>query len=123
MDTLAASSGQVVILRDSPRPGFSAPDCLARREWNPALSPATCTFDPQASLSPQVMQALAAAALPFPNVHLIDMTASICDQTPCAVGAGTTIKYRDGGHLSDSFVRSLTPQLRDTLLAAGAFHQ
>lgn len=121
VDYLAPSTANIVLLRDTPAPGFSAPECLARREWNPAMSPATCAFDHTRWRSPQVLQALESAASRHPNVHLVDMTPFVCDQNPCEVNTADTIKYRDRRHLSDSFVRMLSPQLRNTLLAAGAF--
>ena len=119
MAAIAAETTGIFVLRDTPVPGFYAPGCLARREWNPSLGAASCTFDYRNPRSEQVLQALEAAIRPYPNAHIVDMTPFICDQNPCDVGAAGIIKYRDGNHLSDSFVRSLTPHLRTHLLAAG----
>jgi peptidoglycan/LPS O-acetylase OafA/YrhL len=117
---LADSTAGIFILRDTPAPGFNAPGCLARREWNPSLAPANCTFDYHNAHADQVMKALEQAARPYPNAHIIDLTRVVCDQNPCDVSTAGTIKYRDGHHLTDSYVRSLAPHLRSRLREAGA---
>lgn len=118
---LADASGHLVVLRDTPKPGFSPPECLARREWNPRLSLRDCSFDPASSLSPAVLRAYQAAVATRPNMALIDMTPLICRETPCQVRVRDLVKYRDDNHLTDTFVRVLTPSLAASLARIGAF--
>lgn len=119
---LADASERLVVLRDTPNPGFSTPACLARREWNPRFSWRACEFDPTRSLSPAVLAAYQALARRRSDVAVVDMTAAICPETPCPVqDASGIIKYRDINHLSDSYVKSLTGALALTLARAGAF--
>lgn len=117
---IADASGQLVIVRDTPNPGFSSPECLARQEWNPTLSWRPCSFDASRSLSPAVLKAYQSVAATRPNIHIVDMSSLICAETPCQVRLGDLIKYRDANHLSDTFVRTLTIPLADALFQAGA---
>lgn len=121
LPALADSSGKLVILRDTPTPGFTAANCLARQEWNPLFTLRTCTFDPGTRLSTSIQDAYRAVASTRPDILLLDMTPQICAETPCRVQAGKVIKYRDSNHLSDTFVRSLAPDLAAGLAQAGAF--
>lgn len=116
---IAEASGHLVILRDTPNPGFSTPECLARQEWSPPLVRRACSFDPRDALSPAVLAAYRDVATQRPDVTLLDMTPRICPESPCRVTAGPLIKFRDGNHLTDSFVRSLTPALDASLVARG----
>lgn len=117
---LAEASSHLVVLRDTPNPGFSAPSCLARKEWNPTLSWRECSFDPNRSLSPVVLAAYRSLARDRPDISLIDMTPTICPESPCPVLEAGVIKYRDFNHLSDSFVKALALPLAGALLEVGA---
>lgn len=118
---MAEASGRLVVLRDTPYPGFSAPSCLARREWNPRFSWRDCSFDAPASLNPDVLAAYRVLAARHANVTVVDMTPAICPSTPCQLRAGEIVKYRDENHLSDRFVRALAAPLATALAATGAF--
>lgn len=121
LNPIAAGARRVVILRDSPNPGFSTPSCLARREWNPVLSLRDCSFEASRAQSPAVLSAYQAVAAARPNVSIVDMTPQICAEAPCQVTTANIIKFRDANHLSDTFVRSLTSPLANALLQANAF--
>jgi peptidoglycan/LPS O-acetylase OafA/YrhL len=116
---LAASTPRLIVLRDTPRPGFDALNCLARREWNARLSWDSCAFATDQVFKDDVRAAYEQAAQQLPNVTLVDMTSVICQQDPCAVATGTTFKFRDDSHLTDTFVREITPQLRVILASTG----
>lgn len=118
LPVLAEASGHLVILRDTPSPSFSTPECLARREWNPRLALRTCSFDSSASLSPRILAAYQ-SALTRPNMALIDMSPAICERQPCQVKSGDIIKYRDASHLTDTFARTLAGPMASLLTRAG----
>ncbi|HET8730402.1 MAG TPA: acyltransferase family protein [Moraxellaceae bacterium] len=120
LPALADASGHMVVIRDTPSPDFSTPECLARHEWNPVLSPRSCTFDPAASLSPAVLAAYQ-AALTRPNMRFLDMTPAICRETPCQVRTGEVIKYRDANHLTDTFAKMLAAPMETSLSHGGVF--
>lgn len=117
---LADVSGHLVVLRDTPNPGFSPPECLARREWNPRLSLRDCSFNPATTLSPAVLRAYQATVASRPNMAIVDMTDQLCRESPCQVRVGDLVKYRDDNHLTDTFVRVLAPSLATALAQAGA---
>lgn len=117
---LADASGHLVVLRDTPEPGFSPPECLARREWNPHLTLRNCSFDPSQSLSPAVLGAYKATVASRPNMAIIDMTPLLCRESPCQIQVGDLVKYRDDNHLTDTFVRVLTPALAAAMEETGA---
>lgn len=121
LPVLADASGQLVVLRDTPLPGFTPAHCLARQEWNPRFTLRDCTFDPARGLSPSILDAYQAVANSRADIHILDMTPEICSESPCQVRTGTLVKYRDSNHLSDTFVRSLAPAMAAGLSRAGAF--
>lgn len=118
---LAAASKRLVILRDTPLPRFDVPNCLARRQWQPAIFRGDCSFQAENSLSPMLLQMHRRIAEENGTVGFLDMTQHICPGGACTVDDGTIIKYRDGNHLSDKFVRTLVPVLREELARQGAF--
>lgn len=117
---LVDASRHLVILRDTPAPGFNPPVCLARHEWSTAFTLPACTFTAETSLSPVALSALQAITVSRADIHLLDMMPAICQETPCSVTRGRTMKYRDTHHLTDSFVRQLVPAFRQALEASGA---
>lgn len=120
LPALADASGHLVVLRDTPNPGFSAPECLARQEWSPALPMRPCSFDAAASLSPAVLDAYRVVVSRRPNMALVDMTAHICREAPCQARIGDLVKFRDGNHLSNTFAGLLAEPLARELARAGA---
>ncbi|WP_157210003.1 SGNH hydrolase domain-containing protein [Nocardioides aequoreus] len=46
-------------------------------------------------------------------MHLIDLTAQICDAAWCYPVVGDVIVYRDGSHLSAEYATMLAPYLGD----------
>lgn len=118
---VAASTPLLVLLRDTPNPGFSTPECLARRDWNPHFSLRPCSFDPATAMSRTPEPGYAALAARQANVRVLDLTPLICPGGPCQVREGGVIKYRDANHLTDSFVKVLAPGLAAALEQAGAF--
>lgn len=108
---LARASRKVAILRDTPLPGIDAPACLARKAWQPDLYASSCTYRLDKALSSGLKEMHQAIAAEIENVEFIDMTPFICDRPVCGVVDGDVIKFRDGNHLSDKFVRRLAPDL------------
>jgi peptidoglycan/LPS O-acetylase OafA/YrhL len=116
---LAEAGARLVILRDTPAPGFSPPLCLSRREWSRVPLPA-CTFDPAHTPSPGALTALREVAAARADIDFVDLTPAICPGSPCTLAQDGTLKFRDEHHLSDRFVRVLAPTLRAALLARDA---
>lgn len=119
LDVLSEISRSVVLLRDTPYPGFDVPRCLARHHWGAAITPVPAceiTIANKASLELYNLQLQTAAH--YPNVFVVDMEPYICPEMPCQLERDELILYRDSHHLSVPFVKSLTEtlavQLSDT---------
>ncbi len=109
---LAPAAGRIHILRGTPLLPFDGPDCVAPRGalWDHIASTSCMApaHDPQ---SDAVFQALQAAASGFDNVRVVDMTNAVCPGGMCAAQRDGSLTYRDGRHLTASFVATLVPVL------------
>lgn len=109
---LTATGSQVVLLRDTPRPNFHVPTCLARAQWPPFLSRGgACAFDLAEAMYEEVYALEQAAAARVEGVTVVDLTAEICESPLCYPDAGTMVKFRDSNHLTATMVRHLAPAL------------
>src|SRR6185295_10647670 len=98
---------RTVILHDVPQPGFDVPMCLARAAWHPWLR-LRCGFSPKelqtATLAAEVERR---ATSDLHQVQLVDLSE--------AIGRATlthdVVVYRDDGHLTAHFSKSLAPLL------------
>ncbi|NNE38317.1 MAG: hypothetical protein HKN08_08430 [Gammaproteobacteria bacterium] len=66
--------------------------------------------------SKSVSNLLNQAANRFPNIYLLDLNDLACPEDICsAITADNVIVFRDSQHLTDSFVRSQVPFIRQRL--------
>ncbi|MEU3141084.1 acyltransferase family protein [Nocardiopsis alba] len=100
---------EVVAVRDTPRPGFDVPECLATDE------PSECTAAPEDSMART--SPLEDAALPD-NVSTLDLTDLVCDPDLCRPVVGNVLVFWDGGHITTTYMRTLAPELERRLLTA-----
>ncbi|MGI5183051.1 acyltransferase family protein [Dactylosporangium sp. CA-152071] len=100
-----------VIMQDTPDPrGTSVPDCVAAHPaavQQCALKVTTAIY-----ASRRTANADAAKAAGFP---VIDPTTWFCTDTVCPVIVGNALVYRDGSHVTASYVKLLTPLLQAEL--------
>lgn len=116
LEPLSRASGQVAILRDTPRPGFNVPACLARKQWNPYLAPdSSCTMDTNLGRAKHVFQIRENAASHFDNTYTIDLTPYICSSAPCRLIRNGVVMYRDLHHLTVAFAEQLAGRLADQI--------
>lgn len=109
------SGAHIVYLWDTPRLGFSIPDCLSRAIWQPRLrSVSSCTFHRQTSLDENVHRLDLEASSGF-NLTPVDLTNYICPSSECEPEIDNIIVYRDSNHITASFAMSLEPTLRGIL--------
>ncbi|NJN94754.1 MAG: acyltransferase [Anaerolineales bacterium] len=121
LDSLSETSRSVVLLRDTPYPGFDVPRCLARHQWGAAITPVpACEIVAQNKASIELYNLQLEAAAHYPNVFVVDMEPYICPEMPCQLERDELILYRDSHHLSVPFVKSLTETLAMQLSRAGA---
>ncbi|MET7749380.1 acyltransferase family protein [Micromonospora sp. NPDC005367] len=100
---------RVLVIRDVPYPGIDVPECVSENRTK--LSRCAVPREEALRLSePQVE-----AAKGVKGVRLLDFTDSICPAQRCAPVIGGVLIYRDEGHLTATYARSLAPRLRDAL--------
>jgi peptidoglycan/LPS O-acetylase OafA/YrhL len=104
----------VVVVRDTPFPGFSIPDCLAtnpqdmtqcagsRDKWVP--------FDPAVDAVEQISS---------PDVQAVDLNDNLCGPEVCTAVLGGVVVYFDGSHMTDTFARTVAPALAQVLKDRG----
>lgn len=105
---------QVVVLLDNPSPDRSIYECVADHPDDLQA----CTFrrdqGRQRSAAPEQL----AAGERLEQVQTIDMSEFICPSRTCVPVIGNVLIYRQTTHLTDTYVRSLTPDLARELVPA-----
>ncbi|MFI5912764.1 SGNH hydrolase domain-containing protein [Dactylosporangium sp. NPDC051541] len=97
-------TARTVILQDTPDPGgTSVPDCVAAHP----TAVDRCALKPAKALHPARRAAIDAAA----TVPVIDPAAWFCTAAVCPAVVGNTLVYRDGSHVTSTYIRLLTPLL------------
>ncbi|WP_433608602.1 acyltransferase family protein [Dactylosporangium sp. CA-139114] len=108
---VAASAARVVLLQDTPDPrGTSVPDCVAA---HPAAI-TRCALPAPAALHPARRAAIERAARAA-GVTVTDPAPWFCTAAVCPAVVGNTLVYRDGSHVTSTYVRLLTPLLEAAL--------
>lgn len=122
LQVLAPASRQVVIVAPPPELGFDAPECLSQRaawpRWLPGRPMCARALAPHRARP--VLDDLRRAAAAFPNVRVLDMDSAICPQRRCRAEVDGHVAWRDGQHLTASYVARLAAALRHRLAAIGA---
>jgi peptidoglycan/LPS O-acetylase OafA/YrhL len=115
---LAASAGRVILIRDTPIPGFDIPSCLGRATLHSWFSRSTCEMNRDEILNNKIFEAEQSAASKLQNVRLIDMNDQICSRGMCPAISNMAIIYRDDNHLTGRFAESLWQILNLRLISA-----
>ncbi|MPV50714.1 hypothetical protein GCG21_11995 [Pseudactinotalea sp. HY160] len=105
--TLEADGMPVVALLDNPHPPGSVFPCVADHPDDLAA----CSFDRGAGIDRSAAPAQRLAARRVPGVELVDLTEFICPTVDCVPVIGHVLVYRQGSHLTDTYVRTLTDAL------------
>jgi peptidoglycan/LPS O-acetylase OafA/YrhL len=116
-DTFVAVAKHAVavrLIRDTPHADYDVTSCLAQLAWN---GRANCPpLIPASALSSDTYQAEVRAAANVANVRIIDMSDAICGRERCETQEGDLVVYRDGDHLTSSYVKSLANVFQTELL-------
>lgn len=106
LSRLQSSADYILGIRDTPWPGISAPQCLARAAWRKADVRKSCVFT-----SEEAPSRLGAVEIDVfqgrENAALIDMNQVVCPSSPCALERAGAILYSDSHHLTASFSRQI----------------
>jgi hypothetical protein len=112
---LTAAGVDVFVLKDTPQTGMQVYACVA--ENTDRLT--KCTYDRDKGIAASAAPTQAIAARGMDGVHVIDMTDAICPTARCAPVIGNVLVYRQGSHLTATYVQSLAPRLGEELASAG----
>jgi peptidoglycan/LPS O-acetylase OafA/YrhL len=98
---------RTVVMQDTPDPaGASVPDCVAA---HPAAVQ-RCALKVATAIDGSRRAAIAAAAVRA-GIAVIDPTSWFCTDTVCPPIVGNTLVYRDGSHITSTYIKLLSPLL------------
>ncbi|MCR8669841.1 acyltransferase family protein [Agrococcus sp. HG114] len=100
----------VVVVRDTPAPSFAIGACVA----NEATRLERCAIDRALALS-GAGRGQQLALQREPRATAIDLNEHICDADRCPAVIGGAVVYRDRGHLTSTYVSTLTGALEQEL--------
>ena len=109
------ADAQVLLLGDVPDMAGNPVTCL--RQHRRDMSACTPPRVPQAQRRTESATRLAARA---GGASFRTLYGKICTYDPCPLVQGDVLMWRDGGHLTSTFVHHLTPALRSLLSSAMA---
>ncbi len=113
---LEAAGIRVLVLADTPSPPFTVWQCVAenRSDWS------KCEFERDPAVADSAAPLLReAVAQPRANPAFLDLVADICPAPICPPVIGDVLVYRQGSHLTATFVKELAPVLGAALKSAG----
>lgn len=106
---LEDAGSQVVVVRDVPRMDTEVPDCVAENYDHPDA----CDVPRGEAIvdSPVFDEAVRLA----PRVDVADFTDLFCTDTVCKAVIGNVIAYHDTDHITDTFARTMIPQITEVI--------
>lgn len=102
----------VMTILDNPRPEGQVYKCVAENRDN--LS--ACSFDREDGIERSGSIALMKAVEAVSDSRYIDLTDRICAADSCPPIVGNVLVYRQGSHLTDTYIRTLAPALEAELV-------
>ncbi len=104
-----ATGAPVALIEDVPHPNKDIPECVSREldDLQRCATPKSKALD-----YPKINTR---AAQEIEGVHLIDPTSMLCLEKTCPAVIGDVLVYRNGAHLTPTYVRTLTPWLAKQL--------
>jgi peptidoglycan/LPS O-acetylase OafA/YrhL len=102
---LRATGAPVALIEDVPHPDKNVPECVSRSLDHLDR----CAFPKSKALDFPPVNSLASAEVE--GVRLIDPTPVVCPEKKCPAVIGDALVYRNGAHLTATYVRTLTPWL------------
>ena len=107
LDAWVAAGIPVLVLRDTPYPGDSIPDCVAQKQDDYA----DCDGPLSKWAAPKADKA-AVSDVDDPDVRFLDLTQHICGPKTCQAVTGGVITYFDASHLTATYATTVSPYLR-----------
>jgi peptidoglycan/LPS O-acetylase OafA/YrhL len=105
----------VLAIRDSPRfdgsPVKSGPDCVAKHLADYSNCTAARDINYAATAPTEALRGM-------PGVTFLDFSNYFCPDAQCPAVIGNVVVYKDGNHLTATYLKTLTPAVEDALFAA-----
>jgi peptidoglycan/LPS O-acetylase OafA/YrhL len=112
---LVEAGAEVIVVADNPHPGMTVYQCV---DENPRhLSACTYPKDRREIKGGYVAQRRALERVG--GVAMVDLYDAICPVDPCAPVVGNVLIYRQGSHITATYIETLTPRLATALSRAG----
>ncbi|MEQ8842925.1 MAG: acyltransferase family protein [Acidimicrobiales bacterium] len=112
-ETFTSLADDVVLLADTPWPGFSPPECLSERPADLT----ECSFPLQPAIRDLALLEVERPIADAFGVRIVDPVPLTCPDDPCAVVTDDgIITYRDSHHLTRTFTMSLLEDISAWLL-------
>jgi hypothetical protein len=108
---------KIVALLDTPHPPRNLVplyECMTKHRSDATA----CAFRRDSAVASSSQPVVRAAAAKVGDVYLIDLTDFICPGSSCPPVIGDVLVYRQGSHLTNTYVHSVTPRLTEELEAA-----
>lgn len=112
--TLTAAGVDVIGFRDVPRMPWDPPSCLETRSQEACEVPSRGIYADEALNADLVSAARRPGAF-----HPVDVAAYFCPDGHCPTIVGNVYLYIDGGHVTQSYVRTMAPAVDEQLRASG----
>ena len=106
--TLDSAGVTTLLIGDTPAPHLHVPACLSRAQHR-GRPASVCDVPRSRAVDTLARRAEVEGVAGLSRVHLLDLTDHVCATTTCAATRGDTVVYLDDNHLTDAFVRGLTP--------------
>lgn len=114
-ERIANSGASIVMIRNNVIGDFVVRDCVSA---NPeALERCIIPWEAVDGKGSGVLQERVAAEVGY---ALIDPTPLLCPEQLCLPGIGGVLVYRDGSHITATYVKTMIPFLEEQLVAAAA---
>lgn len=104
---IAGSTNRILVLQDTPWPGFDVPTCIVKH----IDEPSRCAFAESKGVDVAVERVEQAAVGTTPHAAFLSMNDVICERGQCPALVNGMLRYSDSHHLSVAFSQSLAPEL------------
>jgi peptidoglycan/LPS O-acetylase OafA/YrhL len=108
---LVPSKARVLVLEDTPQPGFDVPRCLVKY----IDTPERCDVPARRALQAGTFMSERHAAASVPGVTYFTMNTIVCDRDPCPVSSHGMVRYADKDHLAVKYSASLAVPLSQAI--------
>ncbi len=117
LDRVSNPQTTTFVIPGTPSLGFDGPGCVSRNLSSEGrINREKCLAKERMQHIEPVTRFLEQAANQFPNVYLLNLNDLVCPGGNCnAITEQGVIVFRDGQHLTDSFVRAQVPFIRERM--------